>query len=143
GCRAPVGAMASLSIGDSGLEAASLRVLAGFARPDGSLAATIRASGRPDEPDLADRVLAELASSATDAALAKSWPRILVTRAREQAPALALALVDRGLAPLLVPAIAIEPAEDGLGPAIQRLSEFDWVVVTSANAARAIRAAAD
>src|SRR5204862_527542 len=47
GCRAPVGAMASLSIGDSGLEAASLRVLAGFARPDGSLAATIRASGRP------------------------------------------------------------------------------------------------
>ena len=54
-----------------------------------------------------------------------------------------LALVDRGLAPLRVPSISIEPAGDGLAPALERLAEFDWVVVTSVNAVRAVRDEAD
>jgi hydroxymethylbilane synthase len=118
GCRAPLGASAQF---DDEL----LSVLAGFARPDGSIAVMTRATGQGPEVDLAARVVASLATEATTAALAQPWPRALVTRARDQAPGLALALVDRGVAPLVVPAIAIEPGGDGLGPALARLTDFD------------------
>ena len=135
GCRAPLGANATL-------EGDRLTLTCGFARPDGSVATIVHHSGRADDPELIDAALADLASGAARAATAAGFPPVLVTRAADQAAALVLALVDRGLAPQLVPAIAIEPADDGLEPAIRRLADFDWVVVTSTNAVRAVREAA-
>jgi uroporphyrinogen-III synthase len=71
--------------------------------------------------------------------------RVLVTRAVDQAPALVARLRDLGIEPVLVPAVAIESEGpggplDGVAPL---LHTFDWVVITSANGARAILAAAE
>ena len=142
GCRAPLGAHAVVD-GDG------ISVTAGYARFGGGIAitTTLRADGRADELDLAASVVDELARRATAAAITAGAPRVLVTRAADQAAATALALVDRGLAPLLVPAIAIrteggaemETAVRGLGTP----GGFDWVVLTSANAVHAISAGAD
>jgi len=137
GCRAPVGALGS--VGEDDVE-----LLGGFARPDGSIAVMARRSGHAaNRGELVDAVLRALAVAAADRATDLGFPRVLVTRAADQADALALALVDRGLAPVSVPAIEFEPADDGLATAIQGLSGFDWVVVTSANAVRAVGATAD
>jgi uroporphyrinogen III methyltransferase/synthase len=69
---------------------------------------------------------------------------VIVTRAREQAGELAHELEDAGLEPVLVPTIAVEVEAPG-GELDRRAGELDryaWVVVTSANGARAILAAA-
>ncbi len=64
--------------------------------------------------------------------------RVVVTRAAEQADALADILRERGALAVVVPLVEITELADGrselagLDPA-----EFDWLVVTSANAARA------
>lgn len=136
GCRAPLGALGRVA-------GADLELLGGFARPDGSVAVMARRSGQAGDPELVDGVLADLADSASAAAAAAGFPKVLVTRAADQAASLLLSLVDRGLAPVAVPAIEIAPADDGLAPAIARLGAFDWVVVTSANAARAVAATAE
>lgn len=136
GCRAPLGALGLVAGTD-------LELLGGFARPDGSVAVMSRRSGQTGDPGLVDGVLADLADAAGRAAAAAGFPKVLVTRAADQAAPLLLSLVDRGLAPVSVPAIEIQPADDGLGPALERLAEFDWVVVTSANAARAVAATAE
>lgn len=136
GCRAPLGALGRVS-------GADLELVGGFARPDGSIAVRARRSGQAGDPALVDGVLTDLAEAAAIAAAGAGFPAILVTRAADQAAALMLALVDRGLAPISVPAIEIEPADDGLAQAVGRLPDFDWVVVTSANAARAVAAAAE
>ena len=66
--------------------------------------------------------------------------RIVITRARHQAPALEALIRKYGGEPIAYPCIAIappanpRPLEDGL----RRLDEFDWLLLTSANAARAI-----
>jgi hydroxymethylbilane synthase len=145
GCRAPLGALGRLD--DDG----RLELLAGFARPDGSLATIARRGGsavgeRPgregpvgEGSDLVAALLDEVSRGAAAAALAAGDPPVLVTRAADQTAALGLALVDRGLAPLLVPAIEIAPAADGLAVAIERIADFDWVVITSSNAARVVR----
>jgi uroporphyrinogen III methyltransferase/synthase len=64
--------------------------------------------------------------------------RIVVTRAAEQAPALADKLRSLGAAVLELPAIAIRPLEDYsvLDAAIDRLSDYDWLVFTSVNGVR-------
>ena len=69
--------------------------------------------------------------------------RILVTRAANQAAPLADALRAVGLEPVVVPAIAIElDARNGsANPPAPILDANGWVVVTSANGARAILAA--
>jgi hydroxymethylbilane synthase len=136
GCRAPLGALGRVHGNE-------LELLGGFARPDGSVAVTARRSASIGDPGLVDSVLGDLAAAAAAAAVAAGSPKVLVTRSADQAAALLLSLVDRGLAPISVPAIEFEPADDGLAPAIGRLAEFDWVVVTSANAARAVAATAD
>ena len=136
GCRAPIGALGRVS-GDR------IDLIGGFARPDGSIAVTRRRSGSVRDPGLVDGLLGDLAAASAVAALALDGPRVIVTRSADQASALMLALVDRGLAPLRVPSISIEPAGDGLAPALERLAEFDWVVVTSVNAVRAVRDEAD
>jgi uroporphyrinogen-III synthase len=70
--------------------------------------------------------------------------RVLVARTEDQAGPLVAALHDAGLEPTVVPAIAIEPEPAGgdLDRAAITLDRYDWVVVTSANGARLIAAAA-
>jgi hydroxymethylbilane synthase len=136
GCRAPLGALGTVIDG-------RLELLAGFARPDGSIATTAARRGSPDDPDLVVGVLDDLASGVAVAARATGLPRILVTRAAAQSAALLLALADRGLAPLPVPAIEIAPAAEDLAPIVARLDAYDWVVVTSPNAAEVLRRSAE
>jgi uroporphyrinogen-III synthase len=66
--------------------------------------------------------------------------RIAVTRAEEQSMGLILRLRALGAEPIACPAIAIIPPSDfaPLDAAIRRLSEYDWLIVTSANGARAL-----
>jgi uroporphyrinogen-III synthase len=71
--------------------------------------------------------------------------RVLVTRAAEQADALVSAMHNAGLDPVLVPTIAVEferPNGD-LDAAAGILHMYAWVVITSANGARAILKAAE
>ena len=67
--------------------------------------------------------------------------RILVTRARHQAGQLSIELKKLGAEPIEVPAIEIVPPESfaALDAALLDPHQFDWLIVTSANAARAIR----
>ncbi|MEI7546590.1 MAG: uroporphyrinogen-III synthase, partial [Actinomycetota bacterium] len=64
--------------------------------------------------------------------------RVVVTRAGEQAAALVDLLLERGAVPVLVPMIEIVPDDAGVD-LLMALdpSTFDWLVVTSPNAARA------
>jgi uroporphyrinogen III methyltransferase / synthase len=65
--------------------------------------------------------------------------RVVVTRAREQAGELVTRLQAQGAATVEVPAIEIrDPADGGaaLATAVDRLGDYDWVVLTSANGAR-------
>jgi uroporphyrinogen-III synthase len=80
-----------------------------------------------------------------DAEPAFSGRRVLVTRAASQADDLVSALRDVGLAPIPVPTIAVElePPGGDLDAAARRLGTYAWVVVTSANGARAILDAAE
>jgi uroporphyrinogen III methyltransferase/synthase len=66
--------------------------------------------------------------------------RVLVTRTRTQAGALSDLLSDKGAHPLEVPTIQIQELEDHtkLDAALGALQTYDWVVFTSANAARAV-----
>lgn len=70
-------------------------------------------------------------------------PRVLVTRAAAQADELISALDELGLEPVHVPAIevAFDGSAEDLGRAAAALRTYAWVVVTSANGARAILAA--
>jgi len=146
GCRAPIGALATL-IGDE------LRVLAGFAGPDGSGVAFARRSGpRSAGPDLGRELARELgtrdrASGPIVAPTSTSphTPRVLVTRAIDQVDGLVAAMRATGLDPVPVPAIAIEldPAGGRLDAAAGILRTYAWVVVTSVNGARALLGAAE
>jgi uroporphyrinogen-III synthase len=64
--------------------------------------------------------------------------RIVVTRAIEQAHDLTARLEDMGATVLLFPAVSFsEPSDTAeLDQAIRSLTEFDWILFTSANAAR-------
>ncbi len=70
--------------------------------------------------------------------------RILVTRPRAQSRALCEALRRLGARPFSVPAIGIVPPAAGgrLDRALRNLRRYDWVVLTSANGARACLARA-
>jgi uroporphyrinogen III methyltransferase / synthase len=63
--------------------------------------------------------------------------RVVVTRAESQAAEFAQALVRLGAVPILLPTIEIvSPADGGaaLRAAVGRIQEFEWVVLSSANA---------
>ncbi len=71
--------------------------------------------------------------------------RVVVTRAREQASELVTRLQAQGAATVEVPAIEIrDPADGGaaLAAAVDRLGDYDWVVLTSPNGARRLLDAA-
>ena len=72
--------------------------------------------------------------------------RVVVTRTRQQASALSVALRDAGAEPIEVPVIHIEGPSDGgaaLHDALGRLHTYDWVIVTSPNGAERLRRALD
>ena len=148
GCRSPIGALAVV-IGDE------LELLGGCASPDGARTAIARRHG-PVEfgGDLARELAAELDVEARIRVTAgvvgrtggrSSARRVLVTRGADQAAELVSALRDAGLDPVPVPAIAIEfePPRGDLDAAAGLLHAYRWVVITSANGARAILKAAE
>jgi uroporphyrinogen III methyltransferase/synthase len=96
---------------------------------------------------LAASVVDELAALATRAARCDGAPRVLVTRASDRSAATVLAIVDRHLAPWVVPCIAIEPVRtaefDDAVLGLATGATADWVVLTSANAVDAVRAVAN
>ena len=143
GCRAPIGAFASISDG-------TLELLGGHAQPDGSGVGFGRRRARvADGSDLGRQLAAELGiatrSSARSGPPAAPRPRVLVTRPAAHAGELLGALTDTGLDPVLVPAIGIASARAGgdLDRVARVLSRYAWVVITSANGARAILTAAE
>jgi hydroxymethylbilane synthase len=147
GCRAPIGALASL-VGPE------LHLLAGHASPDGSMIALERrtgpvADGRAIAVALAKSMHAHRTAVRSTGASADvsgaTRPRVLVTRARRQSEELMSVLRARGLEPVTVPAIEIEIDHRGgdLDRAAGSLHCYGWVIVTSANGARAILAAAE
>jgi uroporphyrinogen-III synthase len=64
--------------------------------------------------------------------------RIVVTRALEQARELTQALEQKGAEVLLLPTVSFVAADDwtALDSALQKLSDFDWLLLTSQNAVR-------
>src|SRR5512146_843586 len=90
GCRAPIGALGQVDVDGC------LRLLGGFARPDGTLATIAsRVGAAPDDPAVVDGLLADLARAAAGAARSNGDPLVLVTRAAEQAAATATDLAGR------------------------------------------------
>jgi hydroxymethylbilane synthase len=148
GCRAPIGALATV-VGDE------LDLLGGYASPDGGRTAIARRRGPvASGEDLGRGLAAELDSGpVVRAIMGRAEPdgrhasprRVLVTRAADQAGELVSALRGVGLDPIEVPAIAIEfaPPRGDLDAAAGLLQTYRWVVITSANGARAILGAAE
>jgi uroporphyrinogen III methyltransferase/synthase len=71
--------------------------------------------------------------------------RVVVTRARPQAGALARLLEEQGAEVILFPTIAIASPPDptALAEAVARAGHYDWIVFTSANGVRAFLAELD
>jgi len=64
--------------------------------------------------------------------------RILVTRGDEQAESFSDLIRERGGIPVPIPTVRLVPPEEpaALDGALDRLAGFDWLLLTSANAAR-------
>ena len=137
---------------------------AGGRAPD-TPAAAVRFGTRPDQRVVVS-TLAALADDVADAGLTSpaavvvgdvvrlrdelAWfetrplfgRRVVVTRQPEQAGGMIRALRAAGADPWLVPLIRTEPVRsDAAARIVAELGSFDWVVLTSANAARAFVAA--
>jgi len=139
GCRGPIGALGSAIDGDP-----VLRLRVGYATADGRVSVMTAAEGSVDA-EVVRHALERLASDATAAAASNlgAAPRVVVTRVPERAGALHLALIDRGIVPIDVPCIAVQPLESPLlDAALDRIASADWVVVTSVHAVLALRDAA-
>ncbi len=133
GCRAPIGSLARVA-------GEELLIRGGYVRPDGSASAWAEVRG---DVSAAARLGSALAAQLGSRLGVARPPRVLVTRPAAQAQPLIESLRVRGLDPVLVPAIEIEQSEDGeLDAAADRLADYDWVVVTSANGAEAMVEAA-
>jgi hydroxymethylbilane synthase len=136
GCRAPIGALAEITPPE-------WRLLGGFATTDGRAVAIDQVSGSmEDMPEMARELAARLGGRRARLAGGR---RVLVTRPADQGRRLAARLAEHGIEGLVVPAIEIELAPPGgqLDEVLNRLSDYDWVLVTSANGARAARLAAE
>lgn len=152
GCRAPIGALATVEDGD-------LIILGAYSRPDGSAVARDRVRGPAgDGPRLGAALAARLGerlpgiaseveatgSEATPGGR-RRLPKVVVTRAADGAVELMRHLRTAGIEPIAVPAIGVEPASPGgeLDRLVRRIDAYDWVVVTSANGARSLLAAVE
>ena len=140
GCRSPIGAIGTVRDG-------RLEVLAGAERtwtPGADAAITVsrlawvRGVSTPaDRAHLSTRLARRIVALRTR-------PRALVARPVGQAEAMIVALDAAGVEPVHVPAIEIRAAAPGgaFDTAVARVTAGDTVVVTSANAARAMLRAA-
>ncbi len=151
GCRAPIGGLAHvegdqivLVGGSAGIEALDERTPAGE-RPTvawgdarGPVADRLAIAA-----GLAVRLNRELAAT-MPATIRSGAPRVLVTRAAAQAGPLVEALTRAGLDVVAIPTIELQPvaAAGPLDEAAARLDRYAWVIVTSANGAEAVLAAA-
>jgi hydroxymethylbilane synthase len=143
GCRAPIGALATV-VDDE------LDLFGGYAHPDGSDTVLARRRGPAGAgQDLGRELAGDLEASRRVRGLEQDASRsdrrrVLVTRAAEQADELVSALRGAGLDPVRVPTIAVEfdPPRGELDAAAGLLHTYAWVVITSANGARAILRAA-
>ncbi len=136
GCRAPIGALATIAGGE-------LDLLVGHATPDGSTATVAHRTGPAGD---GRRLALELAAEVLPATRVRGRAaRVLVTRATGQSRVLVAALRDLGLETIEVPAISIElsPPGSDLDRVAGSIHGYQWVVVTSANGARAILAAVE
>ena len=137
GCRAPIGALATVH-GDE------IDLFVGLVKPDGSGArrALRRATGS-QATAMARAFAQEL--GATRAGVRVCIPRVLVPRATRQSNELVARLRAAGIDPVEVPAIgiALEPAGGALDLAFAALEHDGWIVVTSANGAEAALAAVE
>jgi len=147
GCRAPIGALATIV--DEAID-----LLGGHASPDGTAVAISRRRGPVAERQEVARGLASelgwrgsspIGFRHTQFTSGPAFPRVLVTRAAEQAGELSTELRKLGLDPVPVPSIAVEfePQRSDLDAAAGLLHTYAWVVITSANGARAILSAAE
>jgi len=134
GCRAPIGALAEVAT-------ERLRLLGGFATPDGRVVVLDELEGAADGgPALAAELAARLADRRAGLLVG---PRVLLTRQVDQTRRLANHLAQQGVRGVSVPSIEIVPATGGvLVDRLGELSGYAWVVLTSANGARAVIAAA-
>lgn len=147
GCRAPIGALATIA-------SEQLDLLGGSASPDGSQATFARRHGPAASGEQLGRELAaQLHPRAQDRVTpAPIWegerptaPRVLVTRAAEQSAELVHELRAAGIDPVQVPtiAIALDPGGGDLDDAARRIGSYAWVVITSTNGTRAFLKAAE
>lgn len=137
GCRAPIGAMATV-------DGAGLRMLGGLSDGLGSVA--IDSVELPDHAPMG--ALQQFAAWLTvqlAGLTASDAPVILVTRPVHQAAPLVRRLSERGLGAAIVPAIAVElaPAGGAFDRSVAAMPPGSWLAVTSANGARAAVAAMD
>lgn len=82
----------------------------------------------------------ELVAGAFDPTRPLADKRIVVSRSRDQASSLSTRLRELGAEPVEVPMINFEPpSDDGIAArsAMARLGDFEWIVLTSPNGARA------
>lgn len=165
GCRAPLGALGTVRNGTLELLVAAADpadLLAGDApateaaeAPGTTFTASSRSVGpvrvvwargsasSGDGPALAEALAREIAATIDRRAGARR-PRVLVTRDAERAGPLVDALRARGLDPVHVPTISVEPGRPGgpLDDAVPAAGSYAWVVVTSPAGADALGAAA-
>jgi hydroxymethylbilane synthase len=143
GCRAPIGALATIA-------GEELDLLGGYASADGAWTAVARRRGPLASAEALGRGLAAKLGAARPVPTTSGdveprggksiAGRVLITRAADQADELVSALREVGLDPVLVPTIEIrvDPPGGELDAATARLGTYRWVVITSANGARAI-----
>lgn len=76
-----------------------------------------------------------------DAANTLKSKRVVVTRALQQSESLVKALRDEGAAPIVLPMVAFGTPDDvtAVDAAIRGAAEFDWLLLTSQNAVRALQ----
>lgn len=152
GCRAPIGGLARLEGDEIVFRGGTAGVDAAVSADGGGSPTVAWGETRGPAGDrvvLAGRLAARLADQlAVPPArpvptTGEGGPRVLVTRAAGQAGPLVTALERACLRALAIPTIEIRDAAPGgtLDAATTRLAAYEWVVVTSANGARAVLAA--
>ena len=131
GCRAPIGALATVKEG-------GLELLGGFASVDGRQVGMDMVSGPLDERQaLAEDLAAKLVARR---ATVNGARRVLVTRPERDSAKLVARLGEQGLAAVVVPTIEVELIDQTshLDQQLREIDSFDWGIVTSANGARAL-----
>ncbi len=134
GCRMPIGTYAELR-GDQ------LHLRALIASDDGSCITRGEIAGDPARAEeLGEQLAQKLHGVGASGRSPLLGRKILITRAREQASALAQKIRALGGEPIEFPTIDFAPLQDfqRLDGALARVGEFDWVVFTSANGVRAV-----